>query len=118
MDWIELAQNMDMWWALVTAVMNLRVPLNEGNFLTSWEPIIFSRMTLLHGISKYVSTYFEDRTAIANISIVDNSYYWKPTMYSCWAHLQYGHEEKRFSTLKQTLTYPIYSSAFMEPEGL
>ena len=25
-DWIDLAQNKGMWWALVNAVMNLRVP--------------------------------------------------------------------------------------------
>jgi hypothetical protein len=34
-DWIELAQDRDRWWALVTAVMNLWVPQNAGNFLTS-----------------------------------------------------------------------------------
>jgi hypothetical protein len=34
MDWIKLAQDMDRWWALVNAVMNLRVQLNAGNFLT------------------------------------------------------------------------------------
>ena len=32
MDWIELAQDRDKWWALVTAVMNLWVPLSTGNF--------------------------------------------------------------------------------------
>ena len=26
LDWIELAEDRDRWWALVTAVMNLQVP--------------------------------------------------------------------------------------------
>jgi len=26
MDWIDLIEDRDMWWALVTAAMNLRVP--------------------------------------------------------------------------------------------
>ena len=34
-DWIELAQDRDRWWVLVNAVMNIRAPLNAGNFLTS-----------------------------------------------------------------------------------
>jgi hypothetical protein len=33
MDGIDLAQNKGRWWALVNAVMNLRVALNAGNFL-------------------------------------------------------------------------------------
>jgi hypothetical protein len=32
---IELAQDTVRWWALVTAVMDIRVALNAGNFLTS-----------------------------------------------------------------------------------
>jgi len=33
-DWMELAQDKDRWWPLVSTVMNLRVPKNGGHFLT------------------------------------------------------------------------------------
>jgi len=52
MDWIGLAQDRDRWRTLISAVMNLRVPWNADNFLTSCKPISFSRRTLHHEVSK------------------------------------------------------------------
>jgi hypothetical protein len=34
-DWIDMALDRDSWRDIVSAVMNLRVPQNAGNFLTS-----------------------------------------------------------------------------------
>jgi len=34
-DGLDVAQNRDMLWAVVNEVMNLLVPYNVGNFLTS-----------------------------------------------------------------------------------
>jgi len=47
-NWIDLAQDRDRWLDLFNAVINLRVPQNADNFLTSGETVSFSRKTLLH----------------------------------------------------------------------
>ena len=50
--WIGLSEYRDRWRTLVNAVMNLRIPKNSRNFLTSREPVSCSRRTPLHGVSK------------------------------------------------------------------
>jgi hypothetical protein len=55
MDWINMAQDRDQWRALVNTVMNLRVSLNPGEFLSSCTTGGFSRRAQLHEVS-----YFEE----------------------------------------------------------
>jgi hypothetical protein len=54
-DWDHLAQRRDRWRALENAIMNLRDPWHAGNFLTSWEPISFSRKNALHWVVTHLS---------------------------------------------------------------
>jgi hypothetical protein len=53
-----LAQDRDGWRALVITVKKLRVPYKCGDFLDRLQRLVsFPRMTLLHGVSKNLSTW-------------------------------------------------------------
>jgi hypothetical protein len=70
MDWIRLAQERDLWRALLNTAMNLWVPWNVGNFLSSWAIGAFSRRTQLRGVRWLVMSFshrvcFRVRTQLA-----------------------------------------------------
>jgi hypothetical protein len=54
MDWIDLAQDRDRWWALVNEIMKASgsIKWGGGDFFTNREPVSFSRRTILRGVSK------------------------------------------------------------------
>jgi hypothetical protein len=68
MDWIGLAQDRERWRTLVIAVMNLRVPWNSGNFLTSCKPVSFSRRTLHRGVSEWVHRWLRKNNLFCKFS--------------------------------------------------
>jgi hypothetical protein len=49
-DYIYLAQVRDSWWVVLNMVMNLQVPWDAGNFLTTQGTVIFTWRTLFHGV--------------------------------------------------------------------
>ena len=49
-NWVYLVHDRDRRGAVVKAVVNLLVPQDVGNFLTSWDSVSFSGRILLHRI--------------------------------------------------------------------
>jgi hypothetical protein len=62
MSWIDLVQNRDQWKALVSTVMNLRLPYIAEKFFSSCTITGFSKRTQLHEIS--FSQYLDYITSI------------------------------------------------------
>jgi hypothetical protein len=48
-NWIDLTQDQDMWWALMNMVMIFWIPQYARHFSASWTTNFFSRRTLLPG---------------------------------------------------------------------
>jgi hypothetical protein len=69
MNLIDLAQNRDRLRALVTAVMNLRVPKNEENSLTGCETVSLSKRILLHGVSFVKGVKDTDRLYMRHVYV-------------------------------------------------
>ena len=58
-DWIGLAQDRDKWRTLVSAVLYIRVPWNEGNFLTSCKWVSCLGRTLHLRVSNWYIYKFQ-----------------------------------------------------------
>ena len=46
-NWIDVAQDWENWWAVLNKVMKLWFVLNAGNFLNGLDAIRFPKWTLL-----------------------------------------------------------------------
>ena len=60
MEWIDLAKHKNTWRDTANTKMNLRIPQNSGNLLTSSGNISFSKRTFLHGLLE--NTFWGQRT--------------------------------------------------------
>ena len=55
--WNHVAQDMQKWWVLVTAVMEPEVLQNVGNSLMSWRTVSFLGMTPFRGVRELIYLY-------------------------------------------------------------
>ena len=63
--WVTfVAQDMNRWWAVVSAVMNLQVPRNAGDLLTGQGTVSFSRSTA----DRIVSSEYDSRQRTGAVS--------------------------------------------------
>jgi hypothetical protein len=72
MDWADLAQDRDHWWALESTVINLRVPLNAGIFLSSCTTGGFSRRAHLHAFFHITFTVTVETSAVPLAAVRSN----------------------------------------------
>jgi hypothetical protein len=61
-DWTHPAQDKGQWQALVYTIINLRVPQNAWNFLTSWVTASFWIRVLLY--TSHIRSYFFSRSTV------------------------------------------------------
>jgi len=47
MEWFDLVQDRDRWWAPVNTMMKVWVPKSESNFFTTWKLVSFWKGTVL-----------------------------------------------------------------------
>jgi len=73
-----------------------------GNFLTSWEPVSFSRRILLLGVSKYIREAKELEERII-LRILWTCYVWCPPTYQT-RHFFNNSKTNKYSATKQTNT--------------
>jgi hypothetical protein len=53
MDWVYLAQDRDQWRALVNMIINIKISLNAGKFLSSCISGGISKRAQLHGVRSF-----------------------------------------------------------------
>jgi hypothetical protein len=110
MGWIGLAQDRDRWWPLASALMNLGIPWNEGNFLTSCKPVSCSRRTLHHGVSKEV---YKIKLHVSAIMLLCSCiWYTHTTALYYWANTTWITNFKILSASSVVENYQIYLNFF------